>query len=338
MLACTCQGSTSLRGLSGIFRTRRLFRRHRRCNLELSATVFLACHTAYGCITPPVVDAGALIALHESLLFQRAYPPSSAALRQADRELFAFARRIDRLRASGVDLSPFEDPKVSGIAGTSLSAVFSYEVARQLFARYPQRLAIDWENYERPEKLGPVLRRILPLIEEDWPVEANVPYRTWIAAAARQGPELGWLLDRIAALPLTARDQADLYDSLDLLLVWQIGNVPTSRSCLRLPLRKPFYHREPLLRRADVSLDRELPGRPFRSLASPARRPKRYSASSWIAPPCAIASYTVSLILTSLASSAPKPAAACRSSSSAFPRSGACLCAPITPACSSRTA
>ena len=184
-------------------------------------------------------------------------------MRQADRELFSFARRIDGLRAAGVDLSPFEDPKVSGIAGTSFSAVFSYEVARQLLARYPDGLTIDWENYERFDKLGPVLRRLLPLVEEDWPVEANVPYRTWIDAAVGAAPELGWLLDGIAALPLTARDQADLYESLELLLIWQIGNVATSRSRLRLPVRKPYYHRAPLLRRADVSLARELAGPPL---------------------------------------------------------------------------
>ena len=78
----------------------------------------------------PSDTSSSLIQLHESLLFQRAYPASPALLRKADRELFAFARRIDRLRATGADLSPFEDPTVSGIAGTSLSAVFSYEVAR----------------------------------------------------------------------------------------------------------------------------------------------------------------------------------------------------------------
>jgi len=213
---------------------------------------------------PRVADAGALIRLHESLLFQRAFPSSPGAIRQADRQLFSFARRIDRLRDTHVDLSPFEDPAVSGIAGTSLSAVFSYEVARQLFARYPRNLAIDWENYERQDKLGPVLRRLLPLVEEDWPVEAHVPFRDWIGAAKGQASELGWLLDGIAALPLDARGRSDLYDSLDLLLVWQIENAPASRSLLRLPLPKPYCHRKPLLRRADVSIERELAGPPLR--------------------------------------------------------------------------
>jgi hypothetical protein len=59
------------------------------------------------------------------------------------------------------------------------------------------------------------------------------------------------------------RDRADLYESLDLLLVWRIGDARTSRSRLRLPIRKPFYHDVPLLRRADVSLAAELEGPPL---------------------------------------------------------------------------
>jgi len=200
-------------------------------------------------------EAELLIRLHECLLFLRAYAPSAEVRRLADAVLFSFGRRV------AGDLSAFEDPKVSGIAGTSLSAVFSYDVARRLLARYPRNLEIDWENYERAERLGPVLRRFLPLIGEDWPVEAHVPYRAWIEAVRpRGGSDLGWLLGRIAALPWTVRDKADLYESLDLLLLWRVGNARTSRSRLRLPVRKPFYHREPLLRRGDISLAREMNG------------------------------------------------------------------------------
>jgi hypothetical protein len=202
-------------------------------------------------------DAASLIRLHECVLFLRAYPPSPEVLRLADAILFAFDGRI------AGDPAAFEDPKVSGIAGTSLSAVFSYEVARRLAARYPRSLEIDWENYERAEKLGPVLRRFLPLEAEDWPVEAHVPCRAWMAAARpRNGSDLGWLLERIAALPWTERDKADLYESLDLLLLWRVGNARASRSRLRLPVRKPYYHREPLLRRG-ISLARELDGPPL---------------------------------------------------------------------------
>ncbi len=88
-----------------------------------------------------------LIRLHECLLFLRAYPADREVMRLADAVLFSFARRVGEFR----DLSAFEDAAVSGIVGTSFSAVFSYEVARQLAARYPRDVDIDWENYDRAE-------------------------------------------------------------------------------------------------------------------------------------------------------------------------------------------
>ena len=206
-----------------------------------------------------VTDADSLIRLHECLLFLRAYPADAQVMRLADAALFSFAQRVAELS----DLSAFEDAAVSGIAGTSFSAVFSYEVARQLVARYPRHIDIDWENYDRAEKLGPVLRRFLPLVEEDWPVEAHVPFRAWMdAARPRRSTALGWLLERIASLPLSPRDQADLYESLELLLLWRIGP-RTSRSRMRLPVRKPYFHRKPLLRRGDIDLALELHGPPL---------------------------------------------------------------------------
>lgn len=214
-------------------------------------------------------DAASLVRLHECLLFLRAYPADAGVLRLSDAILSRFAARIAPLS----DLAAFEDSAVSGIAGTSFSAVFSYEVARRLVARYPRHIDIDWQNYDAVEKLGPVLCRFLPLVREDWPVEAHVPFRVWVDAARPRGvTALAWLLGRIASLPLNPRDRADLYDSLELLLLWRVS--PASRSRSRLPIRKPFFHREPLLRRADVSLTHELesPPLPVRQLSHPAAR------------------------------------------------------------------
>jgi hypothetical protein len=213
-------------------------------------------------------DAASLIRLHETALFLRAYPRNPRVARLADAILFSFAGRVAQLEAAGADLSAFEEPEISGIAGTSLSAVFSYEVARRLAARHPRNLEIAWDRYDGIDRLGPVLRRFLPLLGEDWPVEAHVPYRQWISAARRRGTaDLAWLLDRLAALP-------ELFDTLDLPLTWHVGDTRTSRSRLRLPGRKLYCHQEPLRRRSDVSLAREVEGPPLpvRRLARPEAR------------------------------------------------------------------
>ena len=206
-------------------------------------------------------DTASLIRLHETALFLRAYPRTPEVARLADAILFSFAERV-------ADLPAFEEPEISGIAGTSLTAVFSWEVARRLAARHPRNLEIGWDRYDGIDRLGPVLRRFLPLLGEDWPVEAHVPYRQWISAARPRGTtDLAWLLERLAASP-------ELFDTLDLPLTWRIGDTRTSRSRLRLPGREIYCHQEPLLRRSDISLARALdgPALPVRRLARPEAR------------------------------------------------------------------
>src|SRR5437764_904928 len=84
------------------------------------------------------------------------------------------------------------------------------------------------------------------------------------AAARRREPsDLAWLLNRVAALSVAPRGRADVYESLDLPLTWEIGNARTSRSHLRLPGREFYCHREPLLRRSDISLASELQAPPL---------------------------------------------------------------------------
>jgi hypothetical protein len=149
-----------------------------------------------------------------------------------------------------------EDPEISGIAGTSVSAVFSYEIATRLAALEPLNVEIAWDRYDEQDRLGPVVSELLPLLKEDWPVEAHVPFAEWISAAhGKRHSDLAWLLSRVRS--------AQEYDSMQVPLIWRLAASRYSRSRLRLPVRKLFVHREPLLKRADVSLERELQSAPL---------------------------------------------------------------------------
>jgi hypothetical protein len=210
-------------------------------------------------------DAPSLIRFHEALLFFRAYPPNSTVLRLADRFLVAFPDRIARLRRTGVDLLPLEEPDVSGISGTELSAVFTYEIARWLARHHPGTIDIDWEGSDA-SLLGPLLSRLHPPFAEDALVEANIPYLDWFRAAKgnAKASDLRWLISRLDKVPLPADVLSDLYAHAELALRWDLGNLPTTRTNLRLPgVRRFFYHTDPLLRRADVSLDAELKSPPL---------------------------------------------------------------------------
>jgi hypothetical protein len=205
-------------------------------------------------------DAGDLAALHETLLFLRAYPRSGEVARLADAILFTFADRMTG------DLTAFEAPEISGVAGTSLTAVFSYEVARRLAEMHPRDVEIAWDRYDEPDRMGPVLKKFLPMVAEDWPVEAHVPYQEWIGKAKdpSHGTDLQWLL---AQLRGHRRGQeaaaAEAYDSLGVPLTWRMGTSGTSRSRLRFPVKRLFIHSEPPIRRSEVSLATELQSPPL---------------------------------------------------------------------------
>ena len=217
-------------------------------------------------------DAASLIRMHEALLFLRAYPLSAETARLADRVLFSFASRIEEVCRDG-RTEAFAEPDVSGMAGTSFSAVFSYEVARRLSARHGGALTMNWESFDAGD-LGPVLSRLLPIFGEDWPVEANVPYATWMKRARRAGVgDLQWLLEQLDRLPAADREKAALYESLHLPVNWELANSRATRSRARLPRAKLFYHRAPLVQRTEVSLTSELNAAPL-----PVRRLSRGDA------------------------------------------------------------
>ena len=209
-------------------------------------------------------DAGALVRLHESLLFMRAYPQSAALLRRTENLLASFQTRVDEMRAADRDLSPLSEPEVSGIVGTSLSAIFSYEIVRHLARHFPSHVAIDWEEYEGQERFAAVLSRFLPLIEENAYVETYFPFLEWLRAAKGPGEkDLTWVLERFEQLPVSDKERSDLFNSLRLGLRWQFGNSKASRTRMRRAPRKIFYHLGPLIHRRDILLERELEAPPL---------------------------------------------------------------------------
>ena len=205
-------------------------------------------------------DAAPLIRFHEILLFLRAYPQNRALLRQTEKILDTFKGRVDELRESGAeDFAEFESPEVSGIAGTSFSAIFSYDVVRQLAARHPTRVRLDWEGYAEEGQLASVLPRLLPLLEENAYVETYFPFREYLrAASGSERKELTWLVRAFERLPLTDRERAALFDSLRLWVRWSPGDSRAARTHTKRRARKIFYHDAPLFTRRDVSLASEL--------------------------------------------------------------------------------
>ncbi|HVT04975.1 MAG TPA: hypothetical protein VHL58_16550 [Thermoanaerobaculia bacterium] len=210
-------------------------------------------------------DVERLARFHDALLFLCAYPATPRILKRAESMMKRFGRRVTAL-AGRRDFDPLLDPEISGIAGTAVKVVFSYDFVRWLASRFPEQVEIDWEPEPEPERLASVLPLFVPLLEEEASVEANVPYPTWLKAAralAKDGG-LAWLIRHLEGLPLPAHHRATLYDALGLWILWRLGNSSATRTAMRHPPPTIFYQQTAPLGRREVSIARELAGRPLR--------------------------------------------------------------------------
>jgi hypothetical protein len=207
-------------------------------------------------------DVDKLVHFHETLLFLRAYPPSAPVLDEVEAILKRFTQRISQLRDEDVDLSPLDDPEVSGIVGTSVTSNFSYTLLRWLVGKYPAQVSIDWDWFEEEERFGATIPRFLPLLEEDAMVEAHVPYHDWLRAGTGQANELVWLMKRFESLKVSDKARAELYDSLKLHVTWKF-RPRASRTGMKLSGRPGFYHDRPLIQRREISLAAELASPPI---------------------------------------------------------------------------
>lgn len=198
-----------------------------------------------------------LIRLHEALLFLRAYPHSQPVAQACDALLAGFRHRVEALEEGAEAL---EEPEVSGIAGTGVTAIFSYDAARALAARHGAEIDIAWEDCPEPDRFGPLLAAVFPAAREEWPVEAHFPARAWIEGAKKPGQTcLQWILAKLERLEGGKARRAELYDSAKVMLSWRLGDSRTTRTHMRRG-EALFFHTEPLIPRRAVRLEAEFAG------------------------------------------------------------------------------
>ena len=185
-------------------------------------------------------DPQELIQFHETVLFLRAYPQSAGVLRETDRILFSFGKRL-----RGIPREEFEYSEISGIAGTGLSTNFSYPFAKSLAERHGGCVRVDWDQYQHADRLGPILARLIPDAFEDWAIGPHPDWRGWYE---KTGGTLPWLIEGVTA---------EVYDLLELPVRWDLADSAASRSRARLPRKDVFYHDGPFLARKDVSIEAE---------------------------------------------------------------------------------
>jgi hypothetical protein len=206
-------------------------------------------------------DVASLIRFHEALLFLRAFPHGPRVVRKSEELLRSFAQRVEQLQQAGADMAKFDPLEVSGIAGSCMEDTLSFDVVRWLVRRLPGKVEVVWKGYDEERALATIWPRFMPLLEEDGYVEANVPWRRWLATASRN-KNAEWLVRRFEELPVPETEKSQLYDALRLPLRWKLNNLPLSRTRNWKPARRVFYHHRPLITRSEVSLAQELAQQP----------------------------------------------------------------------------
>jgi hypothetical protein len=203
-------------------------------------------------------DATSLIRFHDLLVFFRAFSPGPGVLRLADKLLDTFEPRVKAVLAAGADADDFAPEEVAGIAGTVVEATFSYPMVCWLVKHHPREIAIQWKDYERDPQRGLIWPRFFPLMEEDSLIEANVPYLKWLKAARGRQDELPWLVQQFQRLPISDKEKGPIYDSLEIMVRWDLSGSSVSRTMSRKRVKQFYFHQAPLIQRRQVSFADEL--------------------------------------------------------------------------------
>ena len=209
-------------------------------------------------------DVESLIQFHDTLLFLRAFPQSAKVIELADQLLADVESQIAKFKNSPSAALALDDESVSGIAGTTVTNTWTYELAHWLVQRHSRKISPEWSVDEHYRNMATILPSCMPLLEDDSFVEADTPYLRWMqAAAGGTGKELSWLLHSFAGLPLSRLERTSLYDALAVNLVWDLSGSCASRTLARRPVSDFFFHDAPLLQRKHVSLAGEMVSAPL---------------------------------------------------------------------------
>ncbi len=188
--------------------------------------------------------------LHEALCFLRAYPDNRDVLRQVESMLERFAERPDLvgLRRELAD---------SGIAGTDIHYPFYWITARWLARHWPDRLTIDWPEFENREQLMELLDLLLPYSESAALDMVSRTPREWLAGLKRgDETDAAFLIRRFDSFEASPEIRERIFERLDAPLELAPGADTPSRTRAKHPVprvvmqRKPLDSRRPKLREA----------------------------------------------------------------------------------------
>jgi hypothetical protein len=191
-----------------------------------------------------------LLKLHETLLFLRAHPSYKSILKLAEKlqqqTTFQITSSIRRKKTEGV----FEQ---SGIKGTHVVATFTYELLVWLIKEYPQHVYLDSFGATE-ENASAIIGALLPLpLKENFTDGESGSVDLWMEGIAGKDKrkQLQFLLQLISRSEASLKMAGLIIEQLEVYIKIDLAKLP-SRSTLKGPARKIYYHKEPLLKKIDL--------------------------------------------------------------------------------------
>ena len=200
--------------------------------------------------------------LHSLLCYFRAYPENREVYRAAGDLLGSFGERVR-------DLSPWARDLLadSAIEGTEVWYEFSYDVVSNLLRWYPKDLEIDWEAYEEPELLDPILLQGLVRSEVQVFDDGSMSTERWIEIAKGDSGEssLAWLFRFMRRYIPRRSLREKLYDRAEPPLIWRLTFPGAAPPVPDVVSRAPYFHRDGIFKfrrdpREVIAAPRSVPG------------------------------------------------------------------------------
>jgi hypothetical protein len=204
-----------------------------------------------------------VLLLHDVLCFMRAYPDDPDLLAQVERMLADFATRGDLRRFS-------RDLENTGVAGTETYFEFYAATAAWLVRRCGENLSIDWSNFEKSERLEPLLSQLALYCESPGLDEFGFGVRGWIEKMkAEDETDAEFLVRRFEQLRLDSSIRDTLLDDLSVPFRLTPGPDTPTRSREKWSESAIAYQATPLMRsRPKVRDELEIQPRRVRMLSS----------------------------------------------------------------------
>jgi hypothetical protein len=200
--------------------------------------------------TRQIRQAALLKKYHEALCFLQAYPDSRELLALVDDALDGFAGLVEDVNrhTTARNRKQLDD---TGIAGTSIHYPFSYGTAEWLARRFPHDVSVDWDEFEKEDKLLVLLAQFVAYLENEAIDDQELETRRWLTLGQKGKTDLTALLQVLDGSGLRQQVRDALYEQLDLPLCWQLRSRSASRTTARIRPAEVFYQTRPLSRRKE---------------------------------------------------------------------------------------